>query len=138
MLSSKKYRSDEEWFQLITSCRQSGMSDKDWCELNSISISSFYNAVTRLRKKACSIPEHSKPPVMDLTSRKQDVVQIDIVPDTVPQTAGPATRELPVSHFDNLHTIEILFQNGSSLRLSNSADPVLLEKVVAIMGKSLC
>mgnify|MGYP006988980252 FL=1 len=138
MFTSKMYRSDDEWFQLITACRQNGRSDKEWCELNSIPLSTFYNAVTRLRKKACSIPEHSKTPVMDLTSRKQDVVQIDIVPDMVIQTAGSRSGELPAAHLDNLHTIEILFQNGCSLRISNPADPVLLEKVVAIIGKSLC
>ena len=45
------HRSDEEWMQLITSCRQSGLSDKEWCVFNGIVVSSFYNAVVRLRKK---------------------------------------------------------------------------------------
>lgn len=26
--------SDEEWMQLITSCRQSGLLDKEWCTAN--------------------------------------------------------------------------------------------------------
>ena len=50
-------RSSEEWMSLITSCRQSGLSDAAWCEQNGISASCFYNAVSRLRKKACRIPD---------------------------------------------------------------------------------
>ena len=50
-------RSLEEWMALITECRQSGLSDAAWCEQQGISVSSFYNAATRLRKKACEIPE---------------------------------------------------------------------------------
>ena len=46
-------RSLEEWMALITECRQSGLSDAAWCEQQGISVSSFYNAATRLRKKAC-------------------------------------------------------------------------------------
>ncbi|MFQ7877725.1 hypothetical protein [Enterocloster sp.] len=31
------------------------MADNAWCERHNIPLSSFYNAVTRLRKKACAI-----------------------------------------------------------------------------------
>ncbi|MFR1127894.1 MULTISPECIES: hypothetical protein [Enterocloster] len=33
------------------------MADNAWCERHNIPLSSFYNAVTRLRKKACAIPD---------------------------------------------------------------------------------
>ena len=48
-------RSQEEWIQLIMECRNSGMTDCTWCEQHGILVSSFYNAVKRLRKKACDI-----------------------------------------------------------------------------------
>ena len=44
-------RSLEEWMALITECRQSGISDAAWCEQQGISVSSFYNAATRLTVK---------------------------------------------------------------------------------------
>ena len=50
-MNRRIHRSDEEWMQLITSCRQSGLSDKEWCVSNGIVVSSFYNGVVRLRKK---------------------------------------------------------------------------------------
>ena len=44
-------RSLEEWMELVTECRQSGLTDAAWCNEHGISPSCFYNAVTRLRKK---------------------------------------------------------------------------------------
>ena len=88
METNRRIRFDSEWMELITECRQSGLSDYAWCSAKNIPSSSFYNAVARLRKKACSIPEPSGiAPVIDLTSRKQEVVQIDIVPDAEGNTS---------------------------------------------------
>lgn len=44
-------RSLDELMELITECRQSGLTDAAWCNEHGISPSCFYNAVTRLRKK---------------------------------------------------------------------------------------
>lgn len=138
----KKYtfRSDQEWLNLITECRQSGLSDHTWCEQHDVPSSSFYNAVSRLRRKACSIPEHSgSAPLMDLTSHNQDVVQIDIVPDTVPVvTDKSSASSTDHTHPDNLHMIEILFPNGTSVHVGNSADPSLLKQVISMVGGGRC
>ena len=48
-------RSLDEWMELVTECRQSGLTDVAWCNEHGISPSCFYNAVTRLRKK--SLPD---------------------------------------------------------------------------------
>ena len=76
-------RSLDEWMELVTECRQSGLTDAAWCNEHGISPSCFYNAVTRLRKKACQIPDPvEKASTLDLTSHKQDVVQIAIEPES--------------------------------------------------------
>lgn len=136
-MSSRHYakrRSNQEWMDLITECRQSGLTDDDWCRQNGVAISSFYNAVHRLREKACSIPEHaSNDIVMDLTASAQDVVQFSIVPESSPEPAVPApVRQIPAANLDNSHTIEISV-SGSSIRISNDADPVLLKEVISIL-----
>ena len=48
-------RSLDDWMELVTECRQSGLTDAAWCEAQGISPSCFYNAVSRLRKRACQI-----------------------------------------------------------------------------------
>ncbi|MFR7376466.1 MAG: IS66 family insertion sequence element accessory protein TnpA [Oliverpabstia sp.] len=45
--------------ELVTECRQSGLTDAAWCNEHGISPSCFYNAVTRLRKKSLSDTESS-------------------------------------------------------------------------------
>ena len=83
-------RSMEEWMDLVTEYRQSGLTDTAWCHEHGISPSCFYNAVTRLRKRACQIPEPvGKATTLDLTSHKQDVVQIAIEPELSPSEMLP-------------------------------------------------
>ena len=100
-------RSLEEWMELVTECRQSGLTDVAWCNEHGISPSCFYNAVARLRKKACQIPDPApKASTLDLTSHKQDVVQIAIEPESSPAGLIPDNGNCPM-HLDNSHTIEI-------------------------------
>ena len=37
-------RSLDDWMELVTECRQSGLTDAAWCEAQGISPSCFYNA----------------------------------------------------------------------------------------------
>ena len=130
-------RTDDEWMQLITECRQSGVADKLWCEQHDIPISSFYNAVVRLRKKACDIPTTAaRTPVIDLTTSKQDVVRIGLVPDEPVIHGIPSAPEQNryISHIDNSHTIELMI-GENCLRMSNNADPGLVGRMIEILRR---
>ena len=130
-------RNLNEWMDIITECRQSGMSDAAWCEVNGISASCFYNAVSRLRKKACAIPEQQgKAQILDITSAKQDVVEVSITPDIIPSETLPS-QEMSPMYLDNSHTIEIAV-NGMSIKLNNSVNPVLLERIMYSLRTPLC
>lgn len=49
-----------EQIRLINECRQSGMTDADWCRENDITPSTFYNWLSRCRKIAADqIPQPS-------------------------------------------------------------------------------
>ena len=72
-----------EQIRLITECRRSGMTDADWCREHGIAPSTFYNWVSRCRKAAADqIPAPSYGH-QDSPRPKQDVVAIDLVPDTI-------------------------------------------------------
>ena len=115
-------RSLEEWMDLVTECRQSGLTDAAWCNEHGISPSCFYNAVTRLRKKACQIPDPvGKASTLDLTSHKQDVVQIAIGPESSPAERSSDNGGSSM-HLDNSHTIEIE-ADGFLIRMSNEIKP---------------
>lgn len=130
-------RNLNEWMDIITECRQSGMSDAAWCELNGVSVNCFYNAVSRLRKKACEIPApQGKACALDITSTKQDIVEVSITPDIIPSKTLPS-QEMSPMYLDNSHTIEITV-NGMSIKLNNSVSPVLLERILYSMRAPLC
>ena len=85
--SSKQYRSLDDWHKLITECRQSGLNDEQWCQVNGIKKYAFYSAIKRLRQKAYAVPtawRHPHDDIKDLTASKQDVVRVDIVLDVQP------------------------------------------------------
>ena len=80
MPQEKKIRSDQEWLELIRECRASGLPDREWCQIHSISINTFYNKVSDLRKKACEIPK-----TQAATSRqKHEVVPLELAGSPAP------------------------------------------------------
>lgn len=130
-------RSLDEWMELVTECRQSGLTDAAWCNEHGISPSCFYNAVTRLRKKACQIPDPApKASTLDLTSHKQDVVQIAIEPENPLAKLVPDSRNSSI-YLDNSHTIEIE-ANELLIRMSNEIQPVLLKILMDALKEPLC
>lgn len=66
--------------RLINECRQSGMTDADWCRENDIAVSTFYNWVSRCRKAAADQIPAANYGHFEVLRPKQDVVPIDIIP----------------------------------------------------------
>ena len=121
-----------EQIRIINECRQSGMTDADWCRENDISVSTFYNWVSRCRKAAADqIPPpnygHHVEPLP-----KQDVVPIDIVPDQFPEQNTASQM-----HLDNSHTIEVAMKD-TVIRIHNNADPTLLTRTLRLIQETLC
>ena len=132
MSNPRNYRTLSEWQALITEARSSGMTDSQWCLANGISRNTFNNAIKRLRKKACDLPTSSRKrpnDIHDLTTLKQEVVQVDIVPDVqCPEEMIPKDN----SFLDNSHMIEISF-GDIKVSLCNGADPVLVSKTLSLL-----
>ena len=74
-----------EQIRLINECRQSGMTDADWCRENDIAVSTFYNWVSRCRKAAADQIPAPNYGHCEIPCSKQDVVPIDIVSDHLPE-----------------------------------------------------
>ena len=65
----------EEQYRLIMECRQSGLTDHQWCVEHDIKPGTFYNWVKRLRQKGCAgIPNAMRNPV----PHKQEIVKIQL------------------------------------------------------------
>ena len=133
----KQCVSMSEQIRLITECRRSGMTDADWCREHGIAPSTFYNWVSRCRKAAADqIPAPSYGH-QDSPRPKQDVVAIDLVPDTIPEQSGaPAALQADMD-LDNSHTIEVVMDD-LMIRIHNDVDPILLTRTLRILRGTLC
>ena len=124
-----------EQIRLINECRQSGMTDADWCRENDIAVSTFYNWVSRCRKAAA---DQIPPPNyghLEVPRPKQDVVPIGIVPD--PISEQHTASQMQNSYLDNSHTIEVAMKD-ITVRISNDADPVLLTRTFRLLQELSC
>lgn len=126
-------RSDQEWFELITKCRQSGLSDTQWCYANGINRSTFCMAVKRLQEKSYALPEPSgDKEALDIPI--QEVVPVTITPDPITMRPACSKRTQPADmYLDNSHTIEIQIDN-ISIRIANDAEPTLVRFLLQTIG----
>ncbi|MGN0506571.1 MAG: IS66 family insertion sequence element accessory protein TnpA [Lachnospiraceae bacterium] len=125
---------DNELFQLITECRSSGLSDFQWCREHGIKNSTFYAWIARLKKKGTSVPESSRH--QHPASLKNDVVKVDIVPDTYPVHENTMEQNTPLSQSMSAScnpTIEILSGN-LCIRFTNEVHPELLGIILTSLG----
>ncbi len=110
-----KRRTDEEWLSLIQECRSSGFSDRVWCEQNQVPINTFYNTVTRLRKKSCMVPESVSPASDGL----HEIVPLSIAgesPAQMPDSAG----YLPSDATSGTEALVVII-NGCKVAVNNHA-----------------
>ncbi len=124
-----------EQIRLINECRQSGMTDADWCCENGIAVITFYNWVSRCQKAAA---DQILPPNyghLEDPRPRQDVVPIDLVPDSFPEQH--ASAKMPKTYPDNSHTIEIAVKD-ITIRIRNDAEPTLLTRTFQIILEPLC
>ncbi len=133
MTSARKVRVPMgEQIRIINECRQSGMTDADWCRENDISVSTFYNWVNRCRKVAADQIPAPNYGHCEIPRSKQDVVPIDIVSDHLPEQNTASQM-----HLDNSHTIEVSMKD-TVIRIHNNADPILLTRTLRLIQETLC
>ena len=137
-MKSKRISIDEQ-FQLIMECRQSGLSDYQWCKVNDINPSTFYNWTNRNRKNGMVIPMSSDKEKR-ISAPLQEVVKVNLMPQSTsviaPKQAekntcidtGLATRELPA--------VEIQI-GKATIRFFNSTDKSLIEATLGCIGGAM-
>ena len=125
-------RSPDEWMALITEARQSGLTDAEWCRCNGVSRNSFYSAIKRLRKRACSIPGRN--PLADRSDSfdpvpKQEVVRVGVVSERPCCAPEPPAMLADRDFAPSPCPIEISSAE-LCIRISNHADPLIVASVI--------
>jgi transposase-like protein len=139
-LMHAKRKSADEQYELIMECRNSGLSDYQWCQEHDIKPGTFYNWVKRLRRKAC----YDIPPATGRgsykASAKQEVVKLEVIDSYDSIKSVPACNEDTFIIADNptsQTTIEISL-GAAVIKISNAVDPVLLAQVLKSVGGASC
>ena len=121
-----------EQIKLIMECRQSGLSDYQWCRTKDINPGTFYNRVSKLRKSGYTFPESkSKTTGIPIT---QEVVRLDLVEHEIP---APVMMEQNLSRLTlpNAPNVAAEIQYGSiTLRLFNGADISIVQNTLKCIG----
>lgn len=135
MLAKPVHR--DEQIKLIMECRQSGLTDFEWCRQHNINVGTFYNWVKRLKHtEGITFPRGAK--ADGTLAYKQEVVKLDVL-----QTS--ATLPSPNDQYNNsvvmsgqfvtvpAHSMKLNLSFGS-IEIPNGTDPSLLEATLRILG----
>ena len=127
---SKRVCRDDQ-IRLIMECRQSGLSDYQWCKQNGIHPGNFYNWVSKLRKRGYSFPDSEAK--SNAVPNIQEVVKINLI--------QPQDSSLKVDHnvslveqTDSSTVAAELLVGGVTLRLFNGADEKLIQSTLRCLG----
>lgn len=121
----------DDQIRLIMECRQSGLSDYQWCEQNGVYPGNFYNWVSKLRKAGYTFPESAVK--SNAIPINHEVVKLDLVRDgqsshvieqNVSRSISPETPSVAAE----------LLVGGITLRLFNGADEQLIQNTIRLIG----
>ena len=123
-------RKDEQ-IKLIMECRQSGLSDYQWCQKQGINAGTFYNWVSKLRKSGYTIPDSNSKSEGAVVA--QDVVKVNLVNEEMSGSViEQNTRPLAVASTPSV-AVELVVENVT-LRLFNGADQNLIRCAMQCLG----
>ena len=114
---------------LIQTCRSSGLTDRVWCEQNGISINTFYNTISKLRKKSCAIPKSLESRVNELP----EIVPVSVSSETVTpvqDVSGQWNTGTPETDTSAAITITV---NDCSVEIKNNAGRDLIYNTLSAL-----
>ena len=143
-MRSKRISPDEQ-LRLITECRQSGLTDYEWCQQHSIKASTFYAWVHRLKQSGEIDISAVIPTVVRKEPEQPDIVKIKIEGEkriaTIPKPA--ITPETPLETLPSMQTkpgypvMEVIIRNVH-LRVTNDVNPALLAETIRLLRSAGC
>ena len=118
--------------RLITECRQSGLSDYQWCKEQGIKPGTFYNWISRLRKAGYTIPDSESQ--VCVTPVRQEVVKLDLIErETVPPAVAEQNTSIPTPTYNSSIAAEIECGN-IKIRFFNGADSFVIQNTLKCIG----
>ena len=120
-------------------CRNSGLTDYQWCKQKGISTNTLYRWINKFRQNGYpNIPKAKGR--SQVAPAKQEVVKLDIVADASCEASeysfcdnnGQETG--PAVFSDNVSPTMEIIKNGTLIRVSNNVNPQLPDAVLSRLG----
>ena len=134
----------EEQLRLITECRQSDLTDYEWCQQHNIKVSTFYSWVHRLKQNG----EMNIPAVIPTVVRKEpkqpDIVKIKIEGEKQITTASKPvltpepTETCPAMQLQPGYPVMEVIMSDVHLRVTNDVSPALLAETIRLLRSTGC
>lgn len=125
----RNYVCKDDQIRFIMECRQSGLSDYQWCRQNNINPGNFYNWVSKLKKSGYTFPDSATKSCAK--ANVQEIVKVDLVESVVSETEQNAI--LPEISSEGKLAAELQIGN-ITLRLFNGADGQLIQNTLRCLG----
>lgn len=125
MKKRNRRRTDQEWMDLIQDCRTSGLTDRQWCEENHISLSNFYKRIRKLRENAYEVPERTG----SVQEGRNEVVEIT--------ASFPEDINRPAPQISAADTAVRLVFKGIPVEITNAASMDAVFHTISVLEK-LC
>ncbi|MDV9522916.1 IS66 family insertion sequence element accessory protein TnpA [Clostridioides difficile] len=125
-----KHYSNDEKKRLILECRQSGLSDYQWCHQNGINNSTFYNWVKKLRDVACQDTLTEPVSSNQVKPISQDVVKVNVIPKN--DLISVSNPRILATDTTESASIELIL-NECNIKIHNNADPALLAYTINLL-----
>ena len=129
----------EQQLKYILECRNSGLTDYQWCQEHGIHPGTFYNWVSKLKKAGyADIPD----PISRLNKIliKHEIVKLEVTPDVVMADNLPEKMEQNAC-FSNEPSkdsvVEIVLSNAT-IRFVNNTNEMLFKQTLKYLGGTLC
>lgn len=125
--------------QYIFECRNSGLSDYQWCKEHDILPGTFYNWVSKLKKAGYQdIPDSVSR--LEHKSVKQEIVKLEVTSEEL--MIDNSTKEIEQNACFSSESIkdsvvEIVLSNAT-IRFVNNTDPTLFKQTLRYLGGELC
>lgn len=122
-----KHKDSIYWKELIQTCRDSGLTDRQWCLQHGISCSSFYYNAKKLRNQDCELPVATGRTTAEVN---HEVVRVTLFEEEPMTTAESILAEVELPAI-------CLQMNGVHVNINNHAQASLIVTTLQTL-KQLC
>lgn len=128
----------QQQLQYILECRNSGLTDYQWCKEHGIHPGTFYNWVSKLKKAGYQdIPD----PVSRLGHKPivQEICKLDVDDEVIINNLPKEIEQNTCISLEpgNDSTVEIVLTNAT-IRFVNNTDVTLFKQTLKFLGGELC